>query len=214
MAVTESRTNGRAAQPGVLDLPAAIGGGRRVRRPELAVGVVLIVGCALAATLLFLQSDRKVPVAAFAADVAAGDVIKRSDLEVVYISHDGSIATVSPEGAATFVGKPAARDVGRGSLLTADVVAEAAPLAAGEGVVGLSVSRSTAPSSRLTAGDLVNVVFIEDGSTRVVERAVVHEVEELEDGSGWTVSVRTSLAIASRIAAVDPQTVRLVLVGE
>ena len=211
VSLTDARTNGKAGPP-VMDLPERVGSRRR-RRPELAVGIVLIVGCALAAVLLYLQSDRKMPVAAFAAEVRAGEVIDRSDLEVVYLSHDGLVATVSPTGAARFVGQRAARDVGRGALLTPDVVSGGAVLPKGEGVVGVPVSRASSPSPTMATGDVVNVVLVGDAA-EVVERAVIHGVEELEDGSGWSVALRTTTAGAVRIASVDPQRVRLVLVGE
>jgi hypothetical protein len=214
--VTTERANG-SARPAVVDLPERVGSRRLVRTPELAVGLVVVVGCALAATLVFLQADRKSPAAAFASSVRAGEVIERADLRVVYVSSDGDLATTSPQAAAGFIGKRAVRDISKGSLLTADVVSGGEQLAAGEGVVGVAVAASAVPSSSLAVGDTVNVVAsgsAESASDAVlVEGAVVHGLEKVDADGGLVVSLRTSVAAANRIAAAEPTKLRLVLVG-
>jgi hypothetical protein len=181
----------------------------------LAVGVLLVVGAALGGVLLYLQADRKEPVAAFASPVAAGEVIERADLRVVYVSHDEGVLTMTPTAAATVVGRRAVRDVARGALVTPDVVSDGSSLAAGEGVVGVAVAASAVPSSTLSAGDVVNVVVAGEAGEAgavVVEGAVVHAVEDLDTG-GLVVSLRTSIANADRIAGSDASKLRLVLVG-
>lgn len=214
--ITTERTNG-SARPAVVDLPERVGVRRSVRTPELAVGLVVVVGCALAATLVFLQADRKTPVAAFASGVRAGEVIEHDDLRVVYVSSDGALATTSPQAAASFVGQRAVRDISAGSLLTEDVVSGGEPVAPGEGVVGVAVAASAVPSSSLAVGDTVNVVVsgsAESSSDAVlVEGAVVHGLDELDADGGLVVSLRTSVAAANRIAAAEPTRLRLVLVG-
>jgi hypothetical protein len=154
-------------------------------------------------------------VAAFASPVAAGEVIERGDLRVVYVSHDEGLVTMSPSAAATVVGRRAVRAVGRGSLVTPDVVGGGSPIAAGEGVVGVAVAAAAVPSSTLAAGDVVNVVVAGDAGEAgvvLVEGAVVHAVDELDTG-GLVVSLRTSIANANRIAGIDAAKLRLVLVG-
>lgn len=213
--ITTERANG-SARPAVVDLPERVGSRRAVRTPELAVGLVVVVGCALAATLVFLQADRKTPVAAFASAVRAGEVIEHADLRVVYVSSDGNLATTSPQAAAGFVGRRAVRDISKGSLLTADVVSAGEPVAAGEGVVGVAVAASAAPSSALAVGDTVNVVVSGADSSAegvLVEGAVVHGIDELDADGGMVVSLRTSVAAANRIAGAEATKLRLVLVG-
>jgi hypothetical protein len=206
-----------SARPAVVDLPERVGPRRSVRAPEIAVGLVVVAGCALAATLVFLQADRKEPVAAFAASVRAGEVIDRADLRVVYVSSDGNLSTTSPQAAARFVGQRAVRDMSKGSLLTADAVAGGTPVGAGEGVVGVAVAASALPSSSLAIGDIVNVVVSGSESSAgdgvLVEGAVVHSIEELDAEGARVVSLRTSVAAANRIAAAEPTKLRLVLVG-
>ena len=217
VAVSRERANG--APPAVVDLPDRVGGQRSVRTPELAVGVLLVVGCALAATLLFLQADRKQPVAAFASAVRAGDVIEHSDLRVIYVSSDGELATVSPDAASTYVGKRALRDVARGSLLTPDGVGDGPALAPGEGVVGVAIGAGAVPTSTLAVGDLVNVVTSAGdtgagaGEAVLVEGAAIHAVEEADVDGTMIVSLRTSIAAANRVAAAEPTKLRLVLVA-
>ena len=214
--IVRDRSNG-SARAGVLDLPERLGRGSGVRTPELAVGVLLVVGCALAAVVVFVQADRKTPVAAFASDVAAGEVIEHRDLRVVYVSSDGELATTSPEAAARFVGRRALRDVSSGSLLTDDVVADDQSVAAGEGVVAVAVAPSAVPSAALSVGDTVNVVVsgASEGSDDavLVEGAVVHGLETLDADGGVVVSLRTSTELANRIAAAEATRLRLVLVG-
>ena len=214
--ITTERTNG-SARPAVVDLPERVGSRRSVRTPELAVGLVVVVGCALAAVLVFLQADRKTPVAAFAAAVRAGEEIERSDLRVVYVSSDGDLTTTSPQAAASFIGQRAVRDIAKGSLLTADVVSVGEAVAAGEGVVGVAVAASAMPSSSLAVGDTVNVVVSGSGEAAadavLVDGAVVQAIDELHSEGGVVVSLRTSVASANRIAAAEPTKLRLVLVG-
>ena len=85
-----------------VDAPAA----RRGRIPELAVGVVLMVGlrprqlsCGICST------TSKEPVLALAADVERGEVIDAADLRVVYLASDDPIAHLSESASAMVVGR-------------------------------------------------------------------------------------------------------------
>jgi hypothetical protein len=199
---TTSRANGTTS--GVVDLAAPPR--RRVRLPELGVGVLVVVGCALVAALLYLQADRKMPVAVLAADVAAGEVIEHRDLRVAYLSADGPLEAVSPEAAGDFVGRRAAHRLAAGSLLTSSAVVEGSELEAGE----------AAMPARLAVGDTVNVVVSGADAAAdavLVRGAAVHGIEALEVEGGAVVSLRTSEDAANSIAAGEPSRLRLVLVG-
>lgn len=208
--MTSSRTNGALTAPAVdLASPPR----RRVRLPELGIGILLVVGCALAGALFYLQADRKEPVAVLAVNVAAGDEIRRSDLRVAYVSADGPLETVPPAAAAAFVGRRAAHRLAAGSLLTSAAVVEGSDLAAGEGVVAVAVGASAMPA-RLAVGDTVNVVASGSAGDAVLVRgAVVHGIEALEVEGGAVVSLRTTEESANVVAAAEPSKLRLVLVG-
>jgi hypothetical protein len=208
---TTSRANGTTS--GVVDLAAPAR--RRVRLPELGVGVLVVVGCALVAALLYLQADRKMPVTVLAADVAAGEVIEHRDLRVAYLSADGPLEAISPEAAGDFVGRRAAHRLAAGSLLTSTAVVEGSELGAGEGVVAVAVGAAAMPA-RLAVGDTVNVVVSGTdvaAEAVLVRGAVVHGIEALEVEGGAVVSLRTSEEAANSIAAGEPSRLRLVLVG-
>ncbi|MBW3630839.1 MAG: neutral zinc metallopeptidase, partial [Gemmatimonadetes bacterium] len=54
---------------------------RRARLPEMAIGVVLMVGFSLAAVLWHMNATDKVPALALASNVARGEVIEPGDLD-------------------------------------------------------------------------------------------------------------------------------------
>jgi Flp pilus assembly protein CpaB len=221
---TPVRKNGHQSATDIAVGVQPVRRARRVRVPELAVGLIVMLGFGLGAVLWQLNSTQKDPVLALAHDVARGEVIERSDLRVVYLSTDDAIAHVGRSGAATIIGRVAASDIAAGTLLTPGSVLEGSVVAAGEGVVGLSLEPGQVPSSRLRAGDLVNVV--EGISTRdassdraaagdvIVSGAEVFAVEEMTAPGRVFVSLKTTEADANLIAAAAERgPVRLVWIG-
>lgn len=194
---------------------------RRVRLPELAVGLVVVVGFALAAVLWQLNATQKEPVLAAARDLSRGDVLTARDLRVVYVAADDPIAHVGRADSARLIGRTVVSDVEAGALLTPAMTADGAAVAAGEGVVGLSLEPGQVPTTRLRAGDLVNVVAAApagDGSAHpeevLVERAEVFAVEELTASGRFFVSLKAAERDANRVAAAAERgKVRLVMVG-
>lgn len=197
---------------------------RRVRLPELAVGLVVVVGFALAAVLWQLNATQKEPVLAAARDLSRGDVLTARDLRVVYVSADDPIAHVGRDELARLVGRTVLSDVEAGALLTPAMTADGSALAPGEGVVGLSLEPGQVPTTRLRPGDLVNVVAAPSAGTEpaaqaqadevLVERAEVFAVEELTASGRFFVSLKAPERDANRVAAAAERgKVRLVMVG-
>ena len=197
---------------------------RRVRVPELAVGLIVMLGFGLGAVLWQLNATQKDPVLALTHDVARGEVIERADLRVVYLSTDDAIAHIGRADAATIIGRAAAADMTAGTLLTPSAVLEGSAVAAGQGIVGLSLEPGQVPSSRLRAGDLVNVVegvsttgADSGGATAgevIVRGAEVFAVEQATASGRMFVSLKTTEEDANRIAAAAERgPVRLVWVG-
>ena len=72
--------------------PAVTPPKRRVRVPELVVGLLVTVLFALGAVLWHLNATSRVAALAVSSEVQRGEVIDSGDLRVVYIASDDSIA--------------------------------------------------------------------------------------------------------------------------
>lgn len=198
---------------------------RRFRLPEVAVGLVVLLACALGVVLWQLNATQKDPVLAVADGVARGDVLEAGDLTVVYVSSDDPIAHLRRDEASRVVGRVALADLEAGALLTPGAVSDEPAVQPGEGIVGLSLEPGQVPSSRLRAGDLVNVVAgtppgggdakaASTDDAPLVEGAEVFAIEELTASGRLFVSLKMPEDDANRVAAAAERgPVRLVMVG-
>lgn len=217
------RTRGNGSGPGQLRVEPPPR--RRARLPELVVGMALMVGFALAAVLWHMSTTDRQGALALAGPVSRGDVIKASDLRVVYLSSDSHIARLNKGEAAEVVGRTALSDLPAGTMLTRGSVAPALTVGPGEGLVGLALEPGQVPDANLRPGDVVNVVGgpsdtagavqAEGGGTAVLaSRAVVYSVEAAGAQGRRLVSVKLPEADANRLAAAAERgPVRLVLVA-
>jgi hypothetical protein len=191
--------------------------GRRVRVPELALGVLVTVGCALGAVLWHLNSVDRLPVLAAATAIGRGEVIEASDVRVVYLAADDPVAVLDSSESAAVVGQVASVDLAQGSLLTPDVVEPALLVDAGAGVVGLALEPGQFPTRGLAPGDRVDVVAPTDGTAGhtdavLTAAATVFAVEELASDR-ILVSILASEQDARSVAAAAGSPLRLVLVS-
>lgn len=208
-------SNGQGTRTGAEVRPP----GRRVRVPEVVVGVLVTVVFALGAVLWHLSSVEKVPALAAASGIERGAVIDSSDVRVVYVSSDGALARLDSSQLNRVVGHVALVDLAEGTLFTSSVVAEAAAVNAGDGVVGLALEPGAYPARGLAPGDRVNVVRtaevadLEAEPTVVARNATVFAVEELSSDR-LLVSILTSEGDAEAVAATaGAGGLRLVLVA-
>lgn len=189
----------------------------RLRVPQLAVGVLLTAGAALAFLLWNAASGQRVPVLALADEVSRGHVLTREDLRVVHIGTDDQLATTPADGAAQLMGRAAVTDLPAGTLVVPDHFAVASALTPGAGVVGLALGPGQYPTPQLRVGDLVNVVIASDERSEgrlLVEAAEVVGVEPVGTQGQRFVSLLTGEATAGEVAATaGPGEVRLVLVA-
>ncbi len=209
--------NGRGpARPGVV--PPR----RRVRLPQVAVGLLITVGFALAALLVHLNSVSRVPVLAVAADIERGEVVTESDISVVHIAGDANVAHLGRDELDRVLGRTALVDLSAGTLLTLDFLATGTGLQEGQGVVGLLLDPGQYPASGIAAGDRVHVVRSvsevpeAEGETDdpvIARSARVSDVEEL-NGDQRLVSIMTDEADAEAVAAAAGRgSLRLVMVA-
>ena len=193
--------------------------GRRVRTPELAIGVLVTVAFALGAVLWHLSAVEKVPALVAASPLERGEMIDASDVRVAYVSSDNTLARLNDSELDRVVGRAALVDLAEGTLLSTSLVADVPAVDTGDGVVGLSLDPGAYPSRGLAPGDRVHVVRTEevadlDAEPTVVARsATVFDVEELASDQ-LLVSVLTSEADAEAVAAAAGAVgLRLVLVA-
>lgn len=156
--VTPPDTNGRGATSR-LDLDGPGSSVKKSRVPELALGALVLVVSALAALWLFTTSSDRTEVLALANQVERGEVLSLDDLVTVDIASDEALVVLRPEQAADMVGRVALTDLPAGVLAVPSQFAEASPLVAGEGIVGLDLTSGQVPSSRLTPGTTVSVIL-------------------------------------------------------
>jgi hypothetical protein len=228
MAVLIQRASGNGggtAAPRLGVEPPATG--RHRRRPELVVGVLLVVGGALASVLLATGGRNRTPVLALEGDVRRGEVLTADDVATVLLGSDSSIAHLGEGDADAVVGQAALTDLPAGTLLTPELVsASVEQHAPGAGTVGLALEAGQLPSLRLAPGDRVSVVAGADtASTRgagvVVRAGEVVAVEEItaEGQVGaqrrWWVALRAPDDEAAALGGVvaGGGRVQLVLVG-
>ncbi len=208
-------SNGQGARRAVDVRPP----GRRLRLPELAVGVLVTVVFALGAVLWHLSAVEKVSALVVASNVERGEVIDASDVRVAYVSSDDSLARLDGSQLDRVVGRVALVDLAEGTLLTTSVVADAAAVEEGDGVVGLSLDPGAYPARGLAPGDRVNVVRSADVAdldadpTVIARDATVFAVDELASDR-LLVSVLAAEADAEAVAAAaSAGGLRLVLVS-
>lgn len=187
--------------------------------PEVAIGVLITVVFGLGAVLWHLSAVEKAPALVVATDVARGDAISSSDIRVAYLSSDDALARLDSSQLDQVVGRVALVDLTPGTVITPAMVAEAAAIEDGDGVVGLSLDPGAYPARGLAPGDRVNVVRTADAAdvdeepTVVARAATVYAVDELASDR-LLVSVLTSEGDAEAVAsAAGAGGLRLVLVS-
>ena len=200
---TPARHNGQRASESsrATHVP---GPGRRRQLPLVAVGVLLVVGCALGFADASLHLGTREEVLAVAQPVAAGQVLTAADLRAVKVSTGSGLAVVAVGAEGSVLGRRAAVGLLPGSLLSAAEVGSAPPVGAGSDVVALGLKPGAYPPG-LAPGDRVEVVPVpSSGSTTGSVAAgspvdaTVLSVEGAPVGSGAPTVV--SLAVAARDA--------------
>lgn len=208
-------SNGHGGAPRTVVAPPK----GRVRLPELAIGLFVMVAFALGAVLWHLNAVDKSPALAIAANVERGETITADDVRVVYVASDDVLATLGEAQLSQVVGRVALVDLPAGTLVTRGLVADAVAIEAGDGVAGLSLDPGQYPAFGLAPGDIVNVVRSvedaagEDADNVIARNATVFAVEDLASDRKL-ISIMTSEADAEAVAsAAGGGSLRLVLVS-
>jgi len=156
-----SETQGQGAWPEVTApssrrLPTA----RRERKPALAAfALLLIIGGALAAGLLVVQSGKRVAAIEITRQVAAGQRIPLGAMQQVQIASGTGLDYVPWAEASQVARFYAATTIPRGTLLTGAMVARASGVTTGRDIVGLALSGGQLPA-QLKPGDQVRIYAV------------------------------------------------------
>ena len=144
--------------------PAArrLPGAPRERRPALAaLAVLLILGGALGAGFLVLQSGKRVAAIEVSAPVGAGQQIPLSAMQPVQIAAGTGLGYVPWDQAAQVARFYAVSAIPPGTLLTRAMVAGAGASLAGKAVLGLALKDGQLPRG-LADGDHIDIYQVSD----------------------------------------------------
>ena len=178
----------RGSDGRIFDLSEASVTRRRTRIPELALGVLLVAGCALAAVAWQTLSDPSRSALAVRNDIARGDIITATDLQAVEVATDDGVNLIVAGNAETMVGRIAQVDLSPGTLLTAEMATEVAAIGDGQALVGLPVERGSLPSTSLRRGSRVDVILTpaddDDASLLATDGALLVAGAEVSEVAG------------------------------
>lgn len=179
----------------------------RERKPALAaLAVLLILGGALATTLLVMRSGDRVSAVRITQQVGAGQVIPAGAIQEVQIADTG-IDYVPWRYHARVVTTYAAVTLLPGTLLTERMVTTASEeLGPGKAIVGLALKAGQAPVG-LTKGDVVQVIYVPAAGRGTAQQRVLAPSARVQSvgapgrtGSGL-VSVVVDSTISPTVAA-------------
>ncbi|MCU4187349.1 SAF domain-containing protein [Acidiferrimicrobium sp. IK] len=205
-----TRTNGQRASEGTR---AAGGRGPTSRRhrqlPLVVVGVLAVIGFALAFADASLHLGSREQVLVVAQPLAAGQVLTSGDLRAVRVSTGAGLQVVPVAEEPSVVGRHVAVPLVAGALLTSSEVGAAPAVGSGSDVVAVGLKAGGYPPD-LAPGDRVQVVPVasSSGSGNVTSgspvAATVLAVDAAPAGSGspTVFSLQVSSTDADEVAAL------------
>jgi hypothetical protein len=134
---------------------------RRWRIPELAVGLVLMLGGALGAILLSRSGDSIVIVVGAAHDLQRGDKITPQDLVAVETSQSLSGSFITEAQASALIGRTVLIDLQASTPLTGSMFSDQQQLLPNEALTSAAIQQGNYPID-LAVGDQVRIVTVPD----------------------------------------------------
>ena len=181
-----TRTDGQRAPEGARPLPGRGPTSRRHRQlPLVVVGVLFVIGFALAFADASLHLGSREQVLVVAQPLAAGQVLTSGDLRAARVSTGSGLQVVPVAEESSVVGRHVAVPLVAGALLTSSEVGAAPPVESGSDVVAVGLKAGGYPPA-LAPGDRVQVVPVTSASS----------------GSGAG-SVTSGSPVAATVLAVD-----------
>ena len=156
-----TRTRARAMQDRVETTQSEHSAKRRWRIPELAVGLVLMLGGALGAILLSRSGDSIVIVVGAAYDLQRGDKITPKDLVAVETSQSLAGSFITEAQASALIGQTALVDLRASTPLTVSMFSDQQQLLPNEALTSAAIQQGNYPID-LAVGDQVRIVTVSD----------------------------------------------------
>jgi hypothetical protein len=179
---------------------------RRWRIPELAVGLVLMLGGALGAILLSRSGDSIVIVVGAAHDLQRGDKITPQDLVVVETSQSLSGSFITEAQASALIGQTALVDLQASTPLTVSMFSDQQQLLPNEALTSAAIQQGNYPID-LAVGDQVRIVTVPDialsqnALPELFDQVVtIWSLNKGENNDSALVTFRSSLDLSMAIA--------------
>jgi hypothetical protein len=174
----------------------------RERKPALAaLAVLLILGGALVAGFLVLQSAKRVAAIEISQQIGVGQKIPLSAMQEIQIASGTGLSYVPWNEASQVANYYAASVIPPGTLLTSAMVGQASNLASGKAVLGLSLKDGQLPAG-LQVGDHVDIYQVSDapetcpgtsGSTLAANAIVLAVTRPVTQSSSAVADVRVAI---------------------
>lgn len=131
---------------------------RQRRRRMLVLGLLLVLAGALTAGYLFTGMSDRTSVLMLSRDVPIGTQVTAADLATTQVAADTGVAVIPGSQLHQVVGRFAAVDLRKGTLLAPSQLTSALSPRAGQQVVPISLKLEQLPARGLNAGDQVLVI--------------------------------------------------------
>jgi len=201
-----TRTRARAMQDRVETTQSEHTAKRRWRIPELAVGLVLMLGGALGAILLSRSGDSIVIVVGAAHDLQRGDKITPKDLIAVETSQSLSGSFITEAQASALIGQTALVDLRASTPLTVTMFSDQQQLLPSEALTSAAIQQGNYPID-LAVGDQVRIVTVSDialsqnALPELFDQVVtIWSLNKSENNDSALVTFRSSLDLSMAIA--------------
>ena len=201
-----TRTRARAMQDRVETTQSEHTAKRRWRIPELAVGLVLMLGGALGAILLSRSGDSIVIVVGAAHDLQRGDKITPKDLVAVETSQSLSGSFITEAQASALIGQTALVDLRASTPLTVSMFSDQQQLLPNEALTSAAIQQGNYPID-LAVGDQVRIVTVSDialsqnALPELFDQVVtIWSLNKSENNDSALVTFRSSLDLSMAIA--------------
>ncbi len=201
-----TRTRARAMQDRVETTQSEHTAKRRWRIPELAVGLVLMLGGALGAILLSRSGDSIVIVVGAAHDLQRGDKIMPKDLVAVETSQSLSGSFITEAQASALIGQIALVDLRASTPLTVSMFSDQQQLLPNEALTSAAIQQGNYPID-LAVGDQVRIVTVPDialsqnAPPELFDQVVtIWSLKKSENNDSALVTFRSSLDLSMAIA--------------
>ena len=201
-----TRTRARAMQDRVETTQSEHTAKRRWRIPELAVGLVLMLGGALGAILLSRSGDSIVIVVGAAHDLQRGDKITPKDLVAVETSQSLAGSFITEAQASALIGQIALVDLRASTPLTVSMFSDQQQLLPNEALTSAAIQQGNYPID-LAVGDQVRIVTVpdialsQDALPELFDQVVtIWSLKKSENNDSALVTFRSSLDLSMAIA--------------